>query len=173
MKLVKKYLAKKSPAAILGIESTVLAIIASLFALAGIGYAFYLATDSAKLADMQSNIIILRSQINQVFAGSSSYDELNNDVAIKAGAVPAAFIKGTKLINPWGGDLTVASTDDDSAFTITLSEIPSETCTKLGAFQSDSWLAVSINGTDIDDGSVVALTEACTNDENTLIFTAR
>ncbi len=142
--------------------------------LIGAGVAtYYLANKNSEIAETQSNIVILRSQVNQMFSGSSSYDELTNEVAVNAGAVPSQFLKGDTIVNEWGGNITLASDDNGSTFTIELDNIPQDACTQLGVFQPDSWLSLTINNTEIEGGSVVALTNACANDTNTITFKAR
>ncbi len=169
--VIKNYFTRKQSA--LALVDVVMALIVILVVTATVGYFYNNASTTAKLTDIQSNLIVLRSQIAQVFSGSSSYDELSNELVLKAGVVPTVFVKGTNIINQWGGEIDINSTDDGSGFTISVSDIPDDICIKLGAFQPDSWLGVEINGSNIEDGSVTALAESCSNDKNTLIFTAR
>lgn len=168
---LKKYFSKKSTG--LSLVEISLVLLISLLIIGGIGYGYQNASNSSKLTELQSNLIVLRSQINQVFADSTSYEGLSNDVARKAGAIPNSFIKGDVIVNQFDGNLTVTPTDDSSAFAIELTKIPNDVCTKLGSFQHSLWLSTKVNSTEIENGSIISLTTACSGDDNTLTFTAR
>ena len=77
---------------------------------------------------------------------------------------------GTAIVDAWNGDVTVASADDGRSFTIELTLVPQSECVKLGAFQIDTWESITVNGTEIDRGSIVT-TDQCTNEtENTIVY---
>ena len=100
----------------------------------GINSAF----SSSKLGDTEQNLLSMRMQVQQMFAGSADYASLDNSLALNAGLVPKAFIKGSSLKNPFGGDITLAPDSSNAAFTIELTNIPKEECSKLAKFQSDA-----------------------------------
>lgn len=168
---LKKYLARKSPAVIGGLSETQLVIIVSIIVLSVSGIAFYSATSSTKVAHFQNDVIVLRSAINQTF--TRDYGELNNTVAINSGVVPKGFIKGSRIVNNWGGDITLAALTDNSGFTILVADIPKDVCPQLGGFQVENWLAVKVNSVDVSSGSVATLSTACNNDSNSITYTAR
>jgi hypothetical protein len=114
-------------------------------------------------------------QIQHMFSGAADYTGLDNDLAIKAGVVPASFIKGSVLKNPFGGDVTLTPVTEDAAFSIALTSIPQEECTKLAKFQADAWLGISVNGNEVDRLSSTLVTDVVSycEEDNTISFTAR
>ena len=110
-------------------------------------------------------------QTQQLFFGTN-YDNLDNDVAMSAGIVPKAFLKGDSMKNAWGGDVTLANDADNGQFSITLDNVPQDACMQLARFQPDSWESISVNGTVVDPTDVGAIAGACTA-ASSLIFTAR
>lgn len=150
-------------------------ILVGLIILGGAALALNSAFSSSKLSETESNLVTLRMQTQHTFTGSSDYTGLDNDLALKAGIVPTSFVKGTSIKNAFGGDVTLAPQTTDAAFTIELTKIPQEECTKLAKFQSDAWLAISINGSDVDplSGTLVSDIVAECKNSNTIAFTAR
>jgi hypothetical protein len=137
----------------------------------GINSAF----SSSKLGDTEQNLLTMRMQIQQLFSGNSDYSSLDNDLALNAGVVPKAFIKGTSIKNPFGGDITLTPVSSDAAFSIELTNIPQDECSKLAKFQSDAWLSIDINGNEVDKSSSTLVSDIvsyCT-DSNSITFTAR
>lgn len=133
----------------------------------------YTMMSSSKLASAQQGLMSLRMQIQQLYSGGSDYAGLDNALAVKAGLVPKSFLKGSKVVTPWGGDVALAASGDGSLFTISLSEIPQEECTKLATAQLDSWATVTVNGSAIDKNTGAAATARSCKDSNTLMFTSR
>lgn len=127
-----------------------------------------------KLSDMEQGIVTMRMQIQHMYSGSSDYSGLDNALAIKAGVVPKQFVKGSAIKNPFGGDVVLSPSPDNSAFSIQLTNVPQDQCTKLARFQTDAWLSVDLNGTTIDtSSSTVADVIASITSTNVITFTAR
>lgn len=145
-----------------------------LIVIAGAALGLNSAFSSSKLADMEQGIVTMRMQVQHMYSGSSDYSGLDNALALKAGVVPKQFVKGNTIKNPFGGDVTISPSPDNSAFSIQLTNVPQEQCTKLARFQTDAWLSVDINGTTIDTstGTVADIIANITNN-NTITFTAR
>lgn len=125
----------------------------------------------SNIAQTQEALVLLRMQTQQFFNGTN-YSGLDNDVALRAGIVPEGFVRGDTLRNAWGGDVTLTADETNGAFSVELNNIPQADCTQLARFQSDSWVSVSVNGSEIDPSDPVAVTDAC-GDSNTLLYTAR
>ena len=89
------------------------AILLSLLALGYAASGLHSGFTKSNVASMEENMIILRMQTQQFFNGTN-YDGLSNEVAIKAGIVPEAFIKGDQLRNSWGGDITLANASESA-----------------------------------------------------------
>lgn len=128
---------------------------------------------TSRLNDVQSNLIMMQIKVQNLFSGSSSYADLDNDLLLNNEIVPASLSKGGVISNPWGGEITFGSVDNGSAFSITLTEVPRKECVNLAVFQPDAWLNVTINATEIASGDVAGATNACNAGSNTVIYTTR
>lgn len=128
---------------------------------------------TSRLNDVQSNLIMMQIKVQNLFSGSSSYADLNNDLLLSNEIVPASLSKGGVISNPWGGEITFGSVDNGSAFSITLTQVPRKECVNLAVFQPDAWLNVTINATEIASGDVAGATNACNAGSNTVIYTTR
>lgn len=151
------------------------AILVGLIILAGAALGLNAAFSSSKLGETEQNLVTLRMQVQHMFSGSADYSGLDNSLALKAGVVPKSFIKGEVLKNAFGGNITLASVTADAAFSIELTSIPQEECTKLAKFQTDAWLGVDVNGHVVDRLSDTVVTDIVSycEDTNTILFTAR
>lgn len=147
------------------------AVLIGLIVLASAASGIHSSFSKSNVANAEENLIILRMQTQQFFAGTN-YDGLDNDVAIKAGIVPESFIKGNALRNPWGGDITLTSDTSSGTFDIELTNVPQSDCTQLARFQADAWAGISVNGGEIDPSDATAVTNAC-GAVNTITYTAR
>ncbi len=156
----------------MSILETVGAIIVGLLLIGAAAFGLYAAFGKSNVATMEQNLVLLRMQTQQFFFGTN-YDNLDNEVAIKAGIVPKAFLKGDTLKNSWGGDVTLSSDTANGTFTIEMDNIPQDACIQLARFQPDSWESVSVNGADIDATDVAGIADACGQSANALGFTAR
>ena len=142
----------------MSILETVGALIVGLLLIAAAAFGLYSAFGKSNVATTEQNLVLLRMQTQQLFFGTN-YDNLDNDVAMSAGIVPKAFIKGDSMKNAWGGDVTLAN-------------VPQDACMQLARFQPDSWESISVNGSVVDPTDVGAIAGACTA-ASSLIFTAR
>lgn len=144
-----------------------------LFMVAGGALLVYMLFSGGKLSEIEQGISSMRMQTQQMFTSSLDYTGLSNDLAIKAGLVPKKLVKGGGIVNGWGGAVTLAEGDDTGTFTITVSGIPQDACTKLATFQIESWLSVEVNNTAISaDTAVVEAADNC-QASNTIVYTAR
>ncbi len=151
------------------------AILVGLIILAGAALGLNAAFSSSKLGETEQNLVTLRMQIQHMFSGAADYSGLDNSLALKAGVVPKSFIKGESLKNAFGGDITLVPVTADAAFSIELTTIPQEECTKLAKFQTDAWLGVDVNGHAVDrlSSTVVSDIVSYCEENNTILFTAR
>lgn len=156
----------------MSILETVGAIIVGLLLIGAAAFGLYSAFGKSNVATMEQNLVLLRMQTQQFFFGTN-YDNLDNEVAIKAGIVPKAFLKGETLKNSWGGDVTMSSDTANGTFTIEMENIPQDACIQLARFQPDSWENVSVNGAEVDATDVAGIADSRGQTSNTLAFTAR
>ena len=127
---------------------------------------------TTKLAATQQALSTFRTNIQYAYTDVRSYASISNDELIKAIAVPPTMLTADKtaIVDAWNGDVTVGSADEGRSFTIELTLIPQDECVKLGAFQSATWVTITVNGTEIVRGSIVT-TEQCTSEtENTIVY---
>ncbi len=172
---VKKRLTKKSNAFLIaGLSDTMLGYLAGVFVIvAGIAM-FYFTRSSGNVLQFQSEIIQLSSRVSSLYTGSTGYGDLTNEIAIKGGAVPTTLIKGDKLINAWGGTITLSPSSDESSFFIEITNIPDEECGRLAGNQVNSWISVAINNSLLnDDSSTASVIGLCNAGKNTLKYEAR
>lgn len=148
------------------------AILVGLILLSLAAWGLTTAFDAMKLSETEQGLTMIRMQTQHLFNGTD-YTGLDNDVAISAGIAPATFLKGNRLINSWGGDVTLAPITDEASFSIELTLVPRSECTKLARFQSSAWRGIEANGTDVTEGTVADVANACTSSQNTLLFTSR
>lgn len=135
--------------------------------------AVYMLFSGSKLSETEQAISAIRMNVQQTFSSSLDYTGLSNDYVMKAGLAPKKLIKGGTLMNSWGGTLTIAAGDDTGTFTITVSGVPQEDCTKLATYQLETWLNLEVNSTGIGkDTAVVEAADAC-QASNTIVYTAR
>lgn len=173
--LVKKVLFKRSNAFLIaGISDLMLGILAGVFIIiAGTMY-FYFTKSSGNVLQFQSEIIQLSSRVSSLFTGSSGYGDLTNEIAIKGGAVPKTLIKGSNLVNAWGGTITLSPADDESSFFIEITNIPDEECSQLAGNQVNNWISLSVNSSVLsDDSSTSDVINLCNAGKNTLKYEAR
>lgn len=128
---------------------------------------------TSRLSDVQSNLIMMQIKVQNLFSGSSSYADLDNDLLLNNEIVPSSLTKGGVISNPWGGEITFAPVENGAAFSITLTDVPRKECTSLAVFQPDAWLGVSINAANVEAGDVAGATNACNTGGNTVIYTTR
>jgi type II secretory pathway pseudopilin PulG len=129
----------------------------------------------SKIGSTEQDLVILRMQVQQLFANSNGYTGLDNAGAIKNGLVPKSLIKGDDIRNTWGGPVTISANAANSSFTIDLEELPHEACVQLSRFQPDAWFSVEVNGNTIDpSGEVLDATGNCyAGNVNQIVFEAR
>lgn len=155
------------------IVAAMAALIVTLLGILGVANWVADSFSHSKLSDVESNLIMMQVKTQHLFSGSSSYNELTNDLVLSNGIIPPTLVKGDTLTNPWGGTIIFAPENSGSAFSIQFTSIPQSECTKLALFQPDAWLSVVANSTPITNGEVGAATSACASTENTITFTTR
>ena len=147
-------------------------LLVGLIILAGAGSGMYLAFSKANVATTEENLVLLRMQTQQFFAGTN-YDGLSNEVALAAGVIPSAFLRNNVPTNAWGGAITLTPDTETGTFTITLEQVPKSECAQLARFQPDSWKSIKVGSAEVDTTQAESATTACSGDTNTLIFEAR
>ena len=128
-------------------------------------------TSSNKSSQALTDLTSMVGSIQATYISHPSYTNLSATVVVNGNLAPATMISGAALINPWGGNVTVAPAANTSFFTVTEPSVPNDACVKMATAISNLG-ALSINGTSVTlpaDPSVVAGT--CTGNNNSLVFT--
>lgn len=128
----------------------------------------------SKLGSAQQDLGALRINIQKTYLDLRTYSSISNDELIASVAVPPNMLNADKtaIVNAWNGDVTVSPADGGRSFTIELALIPQAECVKLAAFQFDTWESVSVNGTELAEGTLVT-TDQCTDvNSNTITYTS-
>ncbi|GAB5388091.1 MAG: hypothetical protein Alpg2KO_10590 [Alphaproteobacteria bacterium] len=104
-----------------------------------------------------NNLNSLQGQISQLYATRDSYAGLSAQVLIDEGIVPANMIYSdgdlAKLMNAFGGPVTITPSADNATYRITYHQVPQEHCifvvTKFGlSLPRTSYLGLSVAGDD-------------------------
>jgi hypothetical protein len=145
-----------------------------LIMLGTVAGALYMIFTSSKVAQMEQALTTMSLQVQGLYSGSSSYAGLNNNIVVNSGLVPKNLVRGTQIVTPWGGGISVAAGNpDQGTFQIVVAEIAQSDCTRLATYQLDAWENVRVNGTLISpEQRVPDAANACTNN-NAIIYTAR
>lgn len=127
---------------------------------------------TTKLAATEQAVAAFRTNIQYTYTDVRSYASINNDELINAVAVPPTMLTADKtaIVDAWNGDVTVEPADEGRSFTIELTLVPQDECVKLGAFQSDTWESITVNGTEISRGSIVTTEQCSSETENTIVY---
>lgn len=114
------------------IESAmVLALAATVTA--GVMFYYQSASDSNKTQAAISEVMSATSAINGLYIGQSNYDGLTATVLKNSSAIPDNYKKGSNILNPFGGNLTVSSGGSGSGYgyKLELTNLPKSACISL------------------------------------------
>ncbi|HBN0772440.1 TPA: pilus assembly protein [Escherichia coli] len=114
------------------IESAmVLALAATVTA--GVMFYYQAASDSNKTQAAISEVMSATSAINGLYIGQSNYSGLTASVLKNSSAIPENYKNNDKIMNPFGGELTVKAADNITAFGyhLTLDKLPKSACISL------------------------------------------
>ncbi|HCU6073059.1 TPA: pilus assembly protein [Escherichia coli] len=116
------------------IESAmVLALAATVTA--GVMFYYQSAADSNKTQSAISEVMSATSAVNGLYIGRSDYTGLDASVLLNSSAIPDNYKdqQGSKIRNPFGGELKVQAKTNGSAFGyhVTLTNLPKSACVSL------------------------------------------
>ncbi|WP_096975933.1 type 4 pilus major pilin [Escherichia coli] len=115
------------------IESAmVLALAATVTA--GVMFYYQSASDSNKTQAAISEVMSATSAINGLYIGQSSYTGLQASVLHNSSAIPDNYkdSSGTKILNPFGGELKVGTSDKTTyGYYLELTNLPKSACVSL------------------------------------------
>ena len=97
----------------------------------------------------------ISSKLSQIGAQSGSYVGLDNEAAIKFGAIPSGAVdslEDSTLINPFGGSISLAPANlligesDQQGYTITYTDVPEDACIAISSHRWSSGSSSSLIG---------------------------
>ena len=152
---------------------TLLAIGIGVLILLGVVLGLQQAMEKKNQSETIQAIYLLRTNIDQMYAGSP-YTDLDNTIVVSAELAPKVMIRNNSLNSAYG-PVTVAAVGD-TQYSITLEGLTKAGCQQLGRISTDSWNSIKVNSTEVLDsttGQVPAadLIAACSGAKNTLEFT--
>lgn len=164
----------------------VLAIIGVLSAggLAGYSKAMF----KHKLNNTIDQITMIVTNVRTMYGTAANYEGLGSNADVKKlGIIPSNMINGSKFLNPFKGEVTLASAaatanDTNQAFTVTIGGLPREACVTIasadwGTGAGSGFLGVKYGQQDPTVGGSATYTEkalpvqvaassVCTSDDN-------
>ncbi|HCJ6139639.1 type 4 pilus major pilin [Escherichia coli] len=120
--------------------SMVLAL--SAIVVSGVMYYYQAASDNNKTQTTVSEVMSIVSAINGLYIGSSGYKDLKESVIYNTSAVPENY-KGSqgKIMHPFGGEINIGPTANDSKYYIVLRNVPQGPCVNLASMNFGTSLA--------------------------------
>ena len=112
-----------------------------------------------KLTKQQDQLSMVLMNIRTAYATSPSYANLDTESAISYNIIPSDMkISDTSAKNAFGGDFKIGTAEDDTHFTITISNIGQEACMSLASsdWGTDGLVAFRVGSTETlsDDDKV-------------------
>ena len=170
--------------------SMVLAL--SAIVVSGVMYYYQAASDNNKTQSTVSEVMSIVSAVNGLYVGTSGYTGLDASVILKTSAVPENYKskKGT-IMHPFGGDLTLGTTKNETGYYIKLANIPKSACVNLSSMNFGTSLGgVGVNAQNEASQDIASVpaggdgnrkftknaltptqaSKACSDDNNTITF---
>jgi type II secretory pathway pseudopilin PulG len=129
---------------------------------------------TSKLATAEQSIMALAINVQGLYSSANNYTGLTNDIALRAGLVPAKFTSNNTIKTPWGGAITLSPGSDITTFQIKMDGIGQGDCVKLGVYQLEYWVDLAVNGSSINTSTSVSdAVSACGASNNTVTYIVR
>lgn len=142
------------------------------------GLSLYMTTTgSNKVNQANTQVQAFVSGIQTLYSTQTSFVGINANVVQKTGIAPANTIRGTGLVNPWGGATTITGTT--TYFDIAMASVPDDACANilsLGLINSGSIYEIRVGGTTFSSANAptpATAVTACAGNPNTVTFRSR
>lgn len=147
------------------IELMIVLGIAALI-VAGVITMYLKSSSSQKVNDETTNLNTIVSGVRNLYSTSSNYVGLTTAVVVNAKIPPAKLVNGTTINNAFGGQVNIApasiSGGTNNAFTVALTQVGSEECTKMVPATVRSFDKVAVGATVLTPASNAgAIVTAC------------
>jgi len=116
----------------------------------------------------ESQLLHVQSKTRSVFQ-NSDFSDLDTSVALKNGVFFPDMVRGSEVVNAFGGKVELGKGATSSEMKITFTKVPPESCGQFTMAQG-SWSGVEVNGSEVETNSVASVTDACSQDDNTVAF---
>lgn len=159
--------------------SMVLAL--SAIVVSGVMYYYQAASDNNKTQTTVSEVMSIVSAINGLYVGTSGYEGLSQSVIYNTSAVPENYKANQKIMHPFGGEVKLGPTNNNSKYYIILENVPRGPCVNLASMNLGTSLAGVEVGVDeakaksnwVPTEKVLSPKKAsdyCTRDANSIAF---
>lgn len=150
--------------------SWILTGVVSLLAIVAVGVGYYEVTSSDNLSAANHEVLVIAADVRQyeVGLGATDFSDLNNQVAIKAGASDFAQSGTSNITLPWpNSTLTLSGTTN--TFTELATNVPASQCAPFA--HGKKTVSVTVNGQQLAPTDTAGIAQACgTTDQNTVAF---
>ncbi len=119
--------------------SMVLAL--SAIVVSGVMYYYQAASDNNKTQTTVSEVMSIVSAINGLYVGTSGYEGLSQSVIYNTSAVPENYKANQKIMHPFGGEVKLGPTNNNSKYYIILENVPRGPCVNLASMNLGTSLA--------------------------------
>lgn len=107
-------------------------------------------SERGKTAKSVADVRLLSDMVMQTWGTSGSFQDISSASIVAGKAVPEGMrVANGKIANAWGGPIDLAPTPDNTAYVMTLGNVPSGPCSNLTAQVAKGFLSASINGTPV------------------------
>ncbi len=92
-------------------------------------------SNAQKVTDSLSMLGSVQQTVRGIMAGSADYTDITTNIVASSNQLPRKWVKGTgataSLVNPFNGTVIVQPTGTGTRFSVALSGLPRDACTKL------------------------------------------
>lgn len=159
-KMMKKFTYKNEQTGRSMVEMLGVLAIVGVLSVGGItGYTKAMA--KFKIGKTQDQIMNVINNVRSLYGTESSYDGLSDDTMIAANIAPKDMIRGTILVNAFGGQVAVApagTAGNNEGFVVELNHLPSEVCIALSTSDWGS-AATGLDAVEVTSGVTGAVTD--------------
>lgn len=103
---------------------------------------------NAKLNAAVGSVGQIIGQVDSLYDNNpNGYQNIALQALITAGAFPNSMVKGSTVVDAWGGDVTVQPSSSAAEFSLEYQGLPKSACERMATINSGSITSVSVNGT--------------------------
>jgi len=135
-------------------------------------------SNAQRVTDSLSMLGSVQQTVRAIYAGSSDFTGVDAAVVANSNQLPRKWVSGTTIKNPFNGSVLVAAANTNSRFTVSMTGLPRDACTKLavadlGPGVASVAAASGASATVGADGAFltpVTASTACSGAQNSIIW---